>query len=452
MTTPDDLLALAEDGVRRARQAGADEAEVYFWSARGHHAKLGGTLSNVERTDTSGLSVRTFVDGRDAFAVSSGISPLDLAWAIDRAVRSAGLAPRTGRRAGLPSTAATPRPPTGVDPRLLDPAPDRLMSVVDVLGEVAATAPSVDYAEATVGSHYGLFAVANSAGVATWDHNAYENCVFEVRSRGDVPKFAKTGAFGRHPVDECEDLAALARDIVELAGSSTGATRLDRPVQRVIFDAVAAKEILHRVLASFNGQAVHEGRSRLKGRIGERIAHEGLTIRDRPNDGAGCRNQRVDDEGVPTRDTTLIEAGVATSFVYDWRASVEAGVPPTGNGFRSIDNRYADRPSPQTVNVEVAPGDRTLEEIVEGADRAVLVRGGVLGSFTMNPFLGDFSFVVPMAHYVEGGKIRHAVTSGTAGGNLFDALRHIEHIGRDVRRLVAGTSVPLAVGGVTFAT
>lgn len=447
-----ELATVAEDGVRRATRAGAHHAEVYLWSARYHHAKLGGTLSSVLQADTSGLSVRVAIDDRLAFAVTSGISEDDVDWAITRAVRSARLLPRGAATTGFPPPAATTGGETRVHPKIVDPSPDRLLALVDTLDDAVAGVDAVDYAEATTTSTHGRFCVANSAGLVAGDANAYESVVYEVRCKGETHKFAKTGAFARSPLDEGEDLVARCRSLVDLAASSTRPKPLDGPVTRAIFDGVAAKEILHRVMAAFDGRAVLQGRSRLKDRLGERVAHESLTFRDLPNDGVGCRNQRVDDEGVPTRDLTLLDRGVVSSFLYDWRTAAEASVPPTGSGLRSLDGRYASMPSPGIVNLDVRPGDQTLDEMVEGADRAVLIRGSVLGSFTMNPTTGDFSFVVPMAHLIEKGRIRHALPSGTAAGNLFDCIRQVEGLGREVTRLAGGTSVPLAVAGVTFAT
>jgi PmbA protein len=166
----------------------------------------------------------------------------------------------------------------------------------------------------------------------------------------------------------------------------------------------------------------------------------------------GCRRQRVDDEGVPTASRALIERGMLTSFLYDSRSAFADGLAPPGNGLRPMELRYAGAPAPRVANIEMAPGDASLEELVEGAGRAVLVQDVMLGTFAFSLVNGDFSFVAPAAHAIEAGKVTHALPPTTVAGNLYRAVQDIQAIGKEPKRLLFGSFVPLRIGGVTCAT
>src|SRR2546422_6142347 len=90
---------------------------------------------------------------------------------------------------------------------------------------------------------------------------------------------------------------------------------------------------LTTVGSAVNGEDVHKGRSPWAGKVGQEIASAGVTIRDRPRMPDGLASGLADDEGKPTRDRTLVEAGTLKSFFADRKHAPLIGVPP-GNGYR----------------------------------------------------------------------------------------------------------------------
>lgn len=450
---PDALLGLAESGVRRALAAGADEAEVFVWLARRHAVEHSGRHAHGVEADQSGVSVRLVARRRVSSAASSGIGPGDVDWIIASALQSAAATPPHPTFVHLPDPMPVNRAPTSVDPALLRPDVDRMLGDVSAAAEVASRAPSISYFNATLEAQASLFAVANSRGVSAWDQNAYESLRVEARAAGAAAdKYASETFSDRQPISAAHSPATAAASATARALEAVSPRGLPGLVHDVIFDATTAMQVLTHFTSAFSASALLKGRNPLGGGPGDLVASEILTIRDEPLGPRGCRNQRVDDEGTPTRPLALVERGVLGGFLHDSQTAIEAGVPANGHGLRPLDARYAGGLGIRPTNLEVEPGPATLDEMVEAAPRAVLVRDFLMGTFAMNNLTGDFSFVAPLAYFVENGKIAHPLVATTVAGNLFEAMRNVVAVGRDTRPLRPGRSVPMRLAGLTCAT
>jgi hypothetical protein len=62
---------------------------------------------------------------------------------------------------------------------------------------------------------------------------------------------------------------------------------------------------------------VQRNQSALKGKIGEKVASEVVTIYDDGLLEGGLRTWKFDGEGVPQQKTLIIERGVLRNFIYD---------------------------------------------------------------------------------------------------------------------------------------
>src|SRR5690606_18182311 len=93
--------------------------------------------------------------------------------------------------------------------------------------------------------------------------------------------------------------------------------------------------LLHEAVGhGLEGDFNRKGTSTYAGRMGQRVASPGVTIVD---DGTlpGRRGSlNIDDEGEPTRCTTLIEDGVLVGYMQDSLNARLMGMAPTGNGRR----------------------------------------------------------------------------------------------------------------------
>jgi hypothetical protein len=116
------------------------------------------------------------------------------------------------------------------------------------------------------------------------------------------------------------------------------------------------------------------------GKLVQRVASDWVTLKDSGHSefmpGAGG-TLPVDDEGVPTQSTTIIQNGILVSYLHNRETAAHFGVEPTGNA-RAWE--YADEPLIRMRNTFIEPGSQTLEEII-ASNRWMPSRGTSCGTW-----------------------------------------------------------------------
>ncbi len=143
----------------------------------------------------------------------------------------------------------------------------------------------------------------------------------------------------------------------------------------------------------------------------------------------------VDDEGVTTRKTTLIENGVLRSYLHNRETAAHYDVEPTGNA-RAFE--YSDAPIIRMRNTYIEPGATPVEDLIAGVDDGYYMCGlGFGGQADSN---AEFMFGVREARRIYNGKLGEVVRGATISGNAFDVLSSVDAVGDDFQwDLGAGT-------------
>src|SRR3954452_11554978 len=205
--------------------------------------------------------------------------------------------------------------------------------------------------------------------------------------------------------------------------------------------------LLHEAVGhGLEADAVQKDASVYAGRLGDQLAPEFVTAYDdgsRPN---AWGSEGIDDEGTPTRRTTVIEEGRLSSYLYDLLRARKDGVESTGNGRRES---FRQLPIPRMTNTFFAPGDATPEELIAGVERGLYAVS--FGGGQVEPATGDFVFGVSEGYLIENGRVTAPVRGATLVGNGLEALRAIDGIAADLAIATgfcgkAGQSVPAGVG------
>ncbi|OUT97764.1 MAG: metalloprotease TldD [Betaproteobacteria bacterium TMED41] len=188
------------------------------------------------------------------------------------------------------------------------------------------------------------------------------------------------------------------------------------------------------------------------GRVGERVAAEGVTVVD---DGS-IPNRRgslnFDDEGNTTRNNVLIENGILKGYLQDSLNSKLMNVAQTGNGRRES---YAHLPMPRMTNTFMLSGRENPESIISSLDKGLYAVN--FGGGQVDITNGKFVFSASEAYWVEKGKIKYPVKGATLIGNGPDALTKVKLIGNDLKLDGGvgtcgkdGQRVPVGVGQPTL--
>ena len=211
--------------------------------------------------------------------------------------------------------------------------------------------------------------------------------------------------------------------------------------------------LLHEAVGhGLEGDFNRKGTSAFAGRIGERVAAPGCTVVD---DGTlpGRRGSlNIDDEGVPTQNTVLIENGVLKGFMQDRLNARLMGVASTGNGRRES---YAHLPMPRMTNTYMLPGKLGPEEIISSVDRGLYAVN--FGGGQVDITSGKFVFSASEAYLIERGRVTRPVKGATLIGNGPDVLTRVSMVGNDLQLDPGigtcgkeGQSVPVGVGQPTL--
>ena len=115
----------------------------------------------------------------------------------------------------------------------------------------------------------------------------------------------------------------------------------------------------------FNGRAVEENRSFV--RLGEPQFDEHVTLRDDVAD-PGQVGVAFDAEGTPKAPLALVRAGTTAGVLYTRRTAGRAGVRSTGHAPESGEDW-----GQLSTNAVLVPGDRTVQQLVAGVGRGLLV-------------------------------------------------------------------------------
>lgn len=447
----DDLIALAEAGVTRAKARGVDDAEVYASFETAARVEFRGRLGDVQETAEGGICVRVATGSHTGFASVPGLTDRSIDLAIERALVNARYAPKDPKFRHYPDPEPVQAPPTRVDPRVAAPEADRLLGDARSAADGVAGQDDVTYLTFQLAATRVLFGVANARGVAAWDQDAREAFLVEMRvSDGSLHKTSNEFGVERVPLSSRLDLSALLRDAAIRARGALRTKPLDKPVDTVIVDPVTTMLLMSPFLDNLAlAAAKPDG---LIDQIGQRVASPGITLRDDPFRADGVRCQRVDDEGVPTRAMTLVDDGVLRQVPTHGYLAHQKGERSTGHGYRGFENRWTGTPRPHIASVDLAPGSKPMADILAGVERAVYVRDYLLGWFTNNPVTGDFSTVAPLAFLVEKGSVVQALPPTTLAGNVNRMLQSVEAISRERRTLLHGSFPALRVSGLTCAT
>jgi len=211
--------------------------------------------------------------------------------------------------------------------------------------------------------------------------------------------------------------------------------------------------LLHEAIGhGLEGDFNRKGSSAFAGMMGKQVAAKGVTVVD---DGT-LKDRRgsltIDDEGNPTRRTTLIEDGILVGYMQDMMNARLMGVAPTGNGRRES---FAHLPMPRMTNTLMLGGDTPPEEIIASVKNGLYAVN--FGGGQVDITSGKFVFSAAEAYVIKDGKIGHAVKGATLIGNGPDALTKVTMIGNDLKLDPGvgtcgkeGQSVPVGVGQPTL--
>ncbi len=211
--------------------------------------------------------------------------------------------------------------------------------------------------------------------------------------------------------------------------------------------------LLHEAIGhGLEGDFNRKGTSAFSGRIGEKVASDLCTVVDDGTIPDRRGSLSIDDEGMQSQNTVLIENGVLTGYMQDQQNARLMGMEPTGNGRRES---YAHLPMPRMTNTYMHAGEHDPEEIIASVDKGIYAVN--FGGGQVDITSGKFVFSASEAYMIENGKKTYPVKGATLIGNGPEVLTRVSMVGNDLALDSGvgvcgkeGQSVPVGVGQPTM--
>jgi TldD protein len=417
--------------LRRALSSGGEFADLYFED--GNYTSVSCEDGKVERALAAvdrGIGIRVISGFSTAYAYTNKLdqdSLLELAETVSRGVRD-------GNAFGQDIAIGTCRPGAILPVRI---APDQvpLAEKIALVQQADKAARGYDNRIRQVMAAYRDSQVTtqmvNSLG--EFHEERATSTVFIVQVVAQQEGATQTGyeplgslhGFELFQETSPQELActAAARSVLML-----GARKSPGGMMPVVLSSEAGGTMVHEAIGhGLEADIVQAGSSVYRGRIGERVASELITVRDDATIPYARGSFSFDGEGSPAQDTVLVERGILKGYLYDRLSAMKDGCASTGNGRRES---YRARPIVRMTNTLIAPGESDPAAIIGSVASGLFVRR--MGGGQVNTVSGDFVFEVTEGYLIENGQVGEPVRGATLTGNGPKVLDNITMVGNDL--------------------
>ncbi|MFH0897879.1 MAG: TldD/PmbA family protein [Candidatus Bathyarchaeota archaeon] len=280
--------------------------------------------------------------------------------------------------------------------------------------------------------------VQNSLGVDVSDESTFVFASVTVEKGEEISSVGQTCSTMLkkfNPVQAVEEA-------VETVKKNLGGKGIGPGSYNIIFGPQACAELAEYILAyGVDLSSIDSDFSYFRGKLGTEVATEDFSLIDDGRYPEGIASKKVDDEGVPTRTTRLIKAGVLRNYLCDTyysnklRSSIRE-FNSTGNGFRfgTVPGRnHSSTPRIQPTNLVIEPGNLSLDELIENTKKGILL-GRIWYTYPINPTVGEFSTTNRgNTFYIEDGEIKHPLlpNSFRINDSLPKLLKNIDGISNE---------------------
>lgn len=403
---------------------GIAEYELYYSEHASVHADtFRDEISSFSSSVGGSLYYRCIVNGKLGYASTQALDEAEMEKLVSRAVENASVVEK--EEEAIIYGGASPE-----DYRKL-PACDFTMPTAATIRERAMANRNLLYAadsriaDGTAAGAYAGHSVTclyNSNGLDLSSRSGNAGEFFRVvLDNGEEKQVGGESLHNSFAKDDSARLEKIEKAISE-ANAKFGAGKVKTGKYNVIFQNDQTEAILSTFLSVFFAENVQKGLSLLKGKVGEKIAADCITITDDPFCEDNTVQTAFDGEGVPTYTKNVVEGGVLKTFLYNLMTAKKDGVQTTGNA-----SRGAASIGTRVYTFYINKGTMTREEMLKKADNGIYVTAMKGFHAGANASTGDFS-IESEGFLIENGEIGAPVKSFTVAGNFFDLLKQISDV------------------------
>ena len=428
------MYELGEAALKLATSEGAEEAEVYVQTNYSTSSDVrNNKIESAKEQKVEGIGIRAIINGSVGFASTNISSKVEEA--VRRAVSSARVRENDPDWQALPSNSKYPKVRGIMDENIKFM---ELETSLELTNQMIRSVDELDGVDVTSGSFsrsYGKKLIMNTNGVNVFEEETLVSGFVDTIARASNPSNISTAYDFQISRNLDIDIHNIGKNAAQLALKSQNGESITSQKTDIILHPFAITDLLESsFVPSLNSDNVQKGRSSLKGKIGEKIGSEELSIIDSGLLDNGINTSICDDEGSASKETKIIENGIFNSYLYDSYTAGKESTESTSNSTRSSYNMIPNI-APRNFILKY-PQSNVVEETADG-----IYITSLIGAHTANSISGDFSVEARNAFTIKNGEISKPIKSVMISGNIFELLHKISGAGFDVR-LVGGTVTP----------
>lgn len=211
-----------------------------------------------------------------------------------------------------------------------------------------------------------------------------------------------------------------AKSVGEKAAERTisrlAARQLKTQKAPVLFVPEMARGLVGNFKAAINGANIYRKSSFLLDQLNSAVFPEFVEMKETPFIKKGLASAWHDNEGVATREQSIVENGRLNTYLLNSYSARKLGMKPTGH-------------SGGTHNLRITSSDLNFDQLVNQMDTGLIVTE-MMGQ-GINMITGDYSRGAS-GFWVEGGEIQYFVQEITIASNLNSMFANLQSIGNDI--------------------
>jgi len=445
-----------ERALNALMRGGVDHADLYFQVSRHESWSLeDGIVKGGSYSLDQGVGVRAMAGEKTGFAYSDEL----VLPALMQASEAASAIARSGADGRV--QVAVPRSGhqlyTPVDPIAGVADSDKVGLLQDIDAATRKLDPLVKQVMVSLVGVHEIILVCSSDGVFAADVRPLVrlnvSVIVEKNGNREQGYSGGGGRFGYEYFIDSDRPMEYAREAVRQALVNLDAIPAPAGEMIVVLGPGWPGVLLHEAIGhGLEGDFNRKGTSAFAGRMGEKVASEQCTIVDDGTMEGRRGSLNIDDEGVPTQNTVLIDRGKLAGYMHDRFNARLMGVESTGNGRRQS---FAHMPLPRMTNTYMLPGKYAHDDIIASVDKGLYAVN--FGGGQVDITSGKFVFSTNESYLIENGKIGAAVKGATLIGDGPSVLQKVSMVGDNLELDTGvgvcskdGQSVPVGVGQPTL--
>ena len=264
---------------------------------------------------------------------------------------------------------------------------------------------------------YGFSSIMNSKGLFAYEKSSSLNFTLTVRTKDGTG----SGWVSRDVNDvQYFDIMEATEKACAKAALSANAKAIEPGKYTVILEPAAAAGLLQNMFYSMGARSADEGRSFLSKeggtKLGEKIVDERVTIYSDPQNPL-VPGSTWSGNGLPIEKKTWIEKGVVKNLFYGRYWAAQKGVDPV----------------PFPSNGIMEGGTESVEELIAGTDRGILVTR-LWYIRTVDPQTLLYTGLTrDGTFYIENGKIKYPIKNMRFNESPIIMLNNLEKLGKPTR-------------------